>query len=54
MHARATGEDQWTATALTESDVLRMPEIGIEIPVVEFYEGTDVLDPGDEGVETMA
>ncbi|HVC60318.1 MAG TPA: Uma2 family endonuclease [Acetobacteraceae bacterium] len=42
VYARAMGDDNWIATALTEGDALRMPEIGIEIPVAEFYEGTDL------------
>jgi hypothetical protein len=28
----------WTATALTADDVLDLPEIGIRVPVAEFYE----------------
>jgi Uma2 family endonuclease len=44
VHSLLNHEDAWTATALTENDVLRMPEIGIEIPIAEFYEGTDLLD----------
>lgn len=40
---RASGEAAWTATALTAEDTLRMPEIGIEIPVAEMYEDTDLL-----------
>jgi Uma2 family endonuclease len=36
------GDDQdWTAKALTGEDVLQLPEIGIEIPVAEFYEDVD-------------
>lgn len=27
----------WTATALTEADVLRMPEIGVELALAEIY-----------------
>ncbi len=46
---RADGESDWTATALTSDDVLRMPEIGIEIPVGEFYENVDL--PDAEGVD---
>ena len=42
VHARAKGDDPWTTTALTGGDVLSMPEIGIDVPVTEFYEGTDV------------
>jgi Uma2 family endonuclease len=47
VHARLNGQDPWTATPLTEDEFLRMPEIGIEIPVAEFYEGTDLLAPRD-------
>jgi Uma2 family endonuclease len=46
-HVRLKGDDPWIATALTEGDILRMPEIGIEIPIAEFYEGTDLLVPPD-------
>jgi Uma2 family endonuclease len=49
VHARVSGEDQWIATALTDGDVLPMPEIGIEIPIAEFYEGTDLSVPRDDG-----
>ena len=53
VHARSNGEDPWTATALKEGEVLRMPEIGIEIPIAEFYEGTDLLDASGEATEAM-
>ncbi len=42
VHARANGDDPWTTTALTDGDVLAMREIGIEVPVSEFYEGTEI------------
>jgi hypothetical protein len=29
-------------TALTEEDILRMPEIGIEVSVAEIYEGLEL------------
>ncbi len=35
---RADGVHAWTASSLVDGDVLRMPEIGIEVPVDEFYE----------------
>jgi Uma2 family endonuclease len=35
---RENAGDPWIASALTGDDTLRMPEIGIEIPVGEFYE----------------
>jgi len=41
VHTRATGEDPWTTAALSGGDVLSMPEIGADVPVEEFYEGTD-------------
>jgi len=49
VHFRLNGDDPWTTIPLTEGDVLRMPEIGIEIPVAEFYEGTDLLETEDGG-----
>ncbi len=39
---RAEGVFDWTATALTAGDTLEMPEIGIEIPVMELYDGVDL------------
>ena len=44
---RAGGASDWTATALTAGDILRMPEIGIEVPVAELYEGVDLPDAGE-------
>ena len=35
---RAEAGQPWTASALASGDVLRIPEVGIEIPVDEFYE----------------
>jgi Uma2 family endonuclease len=43
VHSRVKGNDPWIATALVDGDVLRMPEIGIEVPIAEFYEDTDLL-----------
>jgi Uma2 family endonuclease len=38
-----SGADQpWTASALASGDMLRIPEVGIEIPVDELYEGADL------------
>lgn len=54
VHSRMRGEDPWIATALTNGDVLLMPEIGIEIPIAEFYEGTDIEEPNDGGAEEPA
>jgi len=46
VHERANGDDPWTTTALTADDILSMPEIGIEVPVAEFYEDTDAAAEG--------
>jgi len=40
--SRTEGEVDWTATALTADDTLEMPELGIAVPVLEFYEGLDI------------
>jgi hypothetical protein len=37
-------DDAWTVAALTIEDTLSLPEIGIEIPVTEFYEDVDFID----------
>ena len=36
-HARA--QDGWSVLVLTDNDTLDMPEIGLSIPLAEFYEG---------------
>lgn len=42
-----SGPDQvWQTTVLTSDDILRMPEIGIEIPVTEFYEDITFSEEG--------
>ncbi len=38
------------AEALTAADVLHMPEIGIEIPMAEFYEGIEL--PADDATRS--
>jgi Uma2 family endonuclease len=48
VFARATGVDEWQATGLTPEDVLRMPEIGIEIPVAELYDRVEFPRPSTE------
>jgi len=39
--------DAWRAGTLTDADVLRMPEIGIEVPVGEFYEDVGFPDAAE-------
>ncbi len=40
------GED-WIATALTEQNTLAKPEIGIEVPIAEFYAGLEFSAPAE-------
>jgi Uma2 family endonuclease len=40
--ARGGAGDEWIATAMTAEETLRLPEIGIEIPVAELYEGVEL------------
>ncbi len=44
VFSRTEGTTDWTAVALTADDTLNMPEIGIAVPVKEFYEGVDLPD----------
>lgn len=41
---RSTPDQVWQTTVLTNEDTLRMPEIDIEIPVAEIYEGITFAD----------
>jgi Uma2 family endonuclease len=39
--------DEWVATALAEGDVLSMLEIGIDVPLTEFYANLEMPAPSD-------
>ncbi len=41
---RERPDEAWRVTTLTGDEILRMPEIGIEIPIIEFYEDMDFED----------
>jgi Uma2 family endonuclease len=48
---RQAAEETWRATSLmTGEDILLMPEIGIEVPIAEFYEGVEFGDALSETV----
>jgi Uma2 family endonuclease len=49
VFARGQGDQDWTATSLTGEDTLALPELGIEIPVAEFYEDVDFSEASGEG-----
>jgi Uma2 family endonuclease len=40
-------DEPWTVSVLTIDGILGLPEIGIEVPVVEIYEDLDFSDPED-------
>lgn len=40
-------ETSWRAVTLTSDDILRMPELSIEIPVAAFYEAADFGNKSD-------
>jgi hypothetical protein len=46
VHVRA--QDGWSVLVLKDEDTLAMPEIGLSIPLAEFYEG---LEFGANSVE---
>lgn len=41
---RQRASDAWTALTLTGGDTLEMPELGISVPVAEFYQDVDLAD----------
>ena len=41
VHERRDAGQAWTVTTLMAGDLLPLPEIGVEIPVAELYEGVD-------------
>jgi Uma2 family endonuclease len=45
---RSSPDQSWQTTGLTSGDILRMPEIGIEIPVGEIYEGVDFTEQDND------
>lgn len=45
---RSSPDETWRTAVLTADDVLHMPEIGIEIPVAEIYDGIEFDASADE------
>jgi Uma2 family endonuclease len=40
--------DRWVGSLFTGDAMLAMPEIGIEVPLAELYDGLDLSQPADE------
>jgi hypothetical protein len=49
---RQTGDQKWSVTTLVADDLLALPEIGVEIPVAELYEGAGLS--GSDGDVALA
>lgn len=49
---RTDGDTDWTVIMLTTGDTLRMPEVGIEVPVTELYDDVDL--PGASNADHPA
>jgi len=41
---RVDGAHPWTSFALTGEEVLHIPEVGIEVPIADFYEGVELTE----------
>jgi Uma2 family endonuclease len=48
VHERQAAGQKWTVTTVVAGDLLLLPEIGVEIPVAELYEGVDIPSPTSE------
>ena len=51
---RENGTQKWTVTTLMTDDILLLPEIGVEIPIAELYEGVDFQAPETGGTDAAA
>jgi Uma2 family endonuclease len=47
LFERSNPDEPWRASTLTKDDILRMPEVGIEIAVTEFYEDISFPEEGE-------
>lgn len=47
---RSAPDQKWQTTILNQDDILQMPEIGIEIPVAEIYDGIEFPDQDEASV----
>jgi Uma2 family endonuclease len=48
VHERQAAGQKWTVTTIMADDLLTVPEIGVEIPIAEIYEGVDFPLPAAE------
>jgi Uma2 family endonuclease len=48
VHERPQAGQKWTVTTMMADDLLLLPEINVEIPVAELYEGVDLPPPASD------
>lgn len=49
VHERQTAGQKWTVTSVMADDILSLPEIGLEIPASELYEGVELPTSDTDG-----
>jgi Uma2 family endonuclease len=49
VHERQAAGQKWTVTPVMAGDLLSLPEIGLEIPASELYEGVDLPTSDTDG-----
>jgi Uma2 family endonuclease len=42
VHERQNEGQKWTVTTVMADDILSLPEIGVEVPIAELYDGIDL------------
>ena len=47
---RSSPDQVWQTTVLTNDDILRLPEIGIEIPIAEIYDDIEFTEQDSQDV----
>lgn len=49
VHERRESEQKWTVTTMIDGDLLLLPDIGVEIPIGELYEGVEFPPSASDG-----
>jgi hypothetical protein len=49
VHERQAASQKWSVTSVMAGDLLSLPEIGIEFPASELYEGVEFPTSGTDG-----
>ena len=49
VHERRESEQKWTVTTMIDGDLLLLPDISVEIPIGELYEGVEFPPSASDG-----